>query len=39
MAEVWELQKENYGQPFRACFDDLVNGQTRAQSMTAIHGI
>lgn len=39
MAEVWELQKENYGQPFRACFDDLVKGQIRARSMTAIHGI
>jgi Patatin-like phospholipase len=25
MKEVWEKQKENYGQPFHACFDDLVN--------------
>jgi hypothetical protein len=23
--EIWELQKENYGQPFNACFNDLVN--------------
>jgi hypothetical protein len=25
MKEIWELQKENYGHPFKACFDDLVN--------------
>ncbi|MGB9123914.1 MAG: hypothetical protein WCE73_25080, partial [Candidatus Angelobacter sp.] len=25
MRDVWEKQKDNYGQPFRDCFDDLVN--------------
>ncbi len=25
MNDVWEEQRENYGQPFRDCFDDLVN--------------
>lgn len=39
MKEVWEKQKDNYGQPFRACFEDLVKGQNGARAMTAIHGI
>lgn len=24
MQEIWESQKENYGQPFNSCFNDLV---------------
>ena len=27
MKDVWELQKQDYGQPFRDCFDDLVHGR------------
>ncbi|MBV8436313.1 MAG: patatin-like phospholipase family protein [Silvibacterium sp.] len=27
MREVWESQKEGYGQPFRNCFDDLVHSR------------
>jgi hypothetical protein len=25
MKAVWDLQKENYGEPFNSCFNDLVN--------------